>query len=96
MAVTAQILGNTLVTRWMLLVLPSPISLLTEPELEDETDEIDKSDCITPQNILSLQLALAEDDKESLCLTEEELEHNISETIFMVTFEGDKDRNCDL
>lgn len=65
----------------------------SEPELEDETDEIDESDCITLENIPNLQLTLAEDedDEESLSLAAEELERKTSEAISTVTFEGDKD-----
>ncbi|KAL7390188.1 hypothetical protein ABVT39_016614 [Epinephelus coioides] len=65
----------------------------SEPKLEDETDEIDKSDCITLENIPNLQLNLAEDEdnEESLGLSAEELERKISEAISTVTFEGDKD-----
>ncbi|KAL7384320.1 hypothetical protein ABVT39_028073 [Epinephelus coioides] len=60
----------------------------SEPELEDESDEIDESDCITLENIPNLQLTLAEDedDEESLGLAAEELERKISEAISTMHF----------
>lgn len=62
----------------------------SEPELEDETDEIDEGDCITLQSTVGPTWRWRW--QKNPCLADEELKHNISQPIFMVTFEGDKDK----
>ncbi|MEQ2182094.1 hypothetical protein GOODEAATRI_018586 [Goodea atripinnis] len=61
---------------------------------ESEGDEAEHdSDCITLENIPSLQLSSTqdEDDEESFGLAAEELERKISEAIAITTFEENRD-----
>ncbi|MEQ2265604.1 hypothetical protein XENORESO_009741 [Xenotaenia resolanae] len=61
---------------------------------ESEGDEAeDDGDCITLENIPSLQLSSTqdEDDEESFGLAAEELEHKISEANAVTTFEENRD-----
>ncbi|CAK6972703.1 uncharacterized protein LOC125271036 [Scomber scombrus] len=66
-------------------------NLTSDFEDDCSDDEDNELDYITLENIPSLELTLAKDDEESLGLAAQELDRRISDTISVVTFEGDKD-----
>ncbi|MEQ2198739.1 hypothetical protein XENOCAPTIV_017510 [Xenoophorus captivus] len=80
---------------WEYMFSSTAAGLSSDSESEGDEAE-DDSDCITLENIPSLQLSSTqdEDDKESFGLVAEELERKISEAIAITTFE--ENRNSEM